>query len=494
MTSSRRANRRGQAGTLFRWLALLLLPFVILASVCLVGVPRAWGDASIACQSSALDKTVRFDTDGKTQKIIFGFRNVADQPCSLRPVVRIGLWSIAEQRSTVAIPACSSCNASDAAAFAKSMSPFLLEPTQSVAFTIAWPVAADAEAASCRNVDDIFLNTDASNTESFVQIIVGGTALRLCDPVSSGPYRALDSEHGDPPRTVPLRLASNTPEYYPDEPIEIHLAADDPAHLLRAALTSCQSLLLMQRIRVPTGEMRIRITDLTSAPSRWQDGYVTMLNSDESSKIYSDPAVAAKFPDEMDYQAGSGWRAEGRSSSVEHDAAYISICDHHWQTIATSNVVQLHAATGAPQKPEWGPQSSGFALSVTVDRDTYKLGQDVPLHIACIRNGQDWTVEKVHYNPACAPDIQVVDSSGAPVARGLGRQQFRGGPMSDRHVAAGEIVPGGTTLRDAGLLPQAPGTYRVTATWYVPVGNLEPNPERVVVRSLPVTIEVADRP
>jgi len=56
------------------------------------------------------------------------------------------------------------------------------------------------------------------------------------------------------------------------------------------------------------------------------------------------------------------------------------------------------------------------------------------------------------------------------------------------------MVPRTTTLRDMGVLPKTSGTYQVTAIWHVPIGNLQPNPERIVVRSLPATIQVVDGP
>jgi hypothetical protein len=66
--------------------------------------------------------------------------------------------------------------------------------------------------------------------------------------------------------------------------------------------------------------------------------------------------------------------------------------------------------------------------------------------------------------------------------------------MSDQHIEAGTMVPRTTTLRDMGVLPKTSGTYQVTAIWHVPIGNLQPNPERIVVRSLPATIQVVDGP
>jgi hypothetical protein len=428
MTGSHLLLPPGRAGNMFHWIAVFSLPIIVLTGLYLLGQSGVLDRGRAACESSALDKTIRFDTDGTNQKIIFGFRNVSEQPCSLRPITGLGLWSIAEHYMTSGMPRCRSCSAGDNGGFARAMSRLPLEPRQSATFTLEWPVAPDAEAASCHNIDDVFLHNDASPTESLVQFTVQQAALRLCDPVTSGAYQVLASDESDRPLPVALNLTPNDTKYFPDEPIEMRLAADDPGHLLGAAFKSCGTLLLMQRVRAPTGDMRFKIINLTSAPSHWQDGFVTTFKSDSSSTIYSDPVVAAKFPDEMEYLAGRGWRAEGgQPSAIEHDAAYISICDHRWQTIATSNVVQVHATDSVTQEPKWGPQSSGFALSVTVDRDAYKLGQDVPLHIACIRNGQDWTVENVYYNPACAPHIEIVDSNGGPAASGYSGPSLQGG-------------------------------------------------------------------
>jgi hypothetical protein len=135
----------------------------------------------------------------------------------------------------------------------------------------------------------------------------------------------------------------------------------------------------------------------------------------------------------------------------------------------------LNANDGTTSR-EWGPQTRGVAVYLSIDKDKYALGEDIPLHTAVQNYSARVPIYSVGLDCCDLKSIVVVDvrdAEGRAIARkplgesvceatacpalelGLHRYQRR------------TVVPQERTLAKEGLLPDHPGRFSVSATWTV---------------------------
>lgn len=151
----------------------------------------------------------------------------------------------------------------------------------------------------------------------------------------------------------------------------------------------------------------------------------------------------------------------------------------------------------------------GVAADILLDRDTYKVGEDIPLHLA-IANF-DATAPIFSWDPQWDPcdvvEVQVLDTSGIPLP-----EQDRFSPPSwsctgdgfgPRPFEKGKIVSMEWSLKNTGWLPNHPGTYTIVVSWRTSTGSItEPDRKGRVTMSLKpyatvqakATIHITDSP
>jgi hypothetical protein len=135
---------------------------------------------------------------------------------------------------------------------------------------------------------------------------------------------------------------------------------------------------------------------------------------------------------------------------------------------ATSNVlrVQIDDPSLIPRK--WGTRARGVAVDITLDKDTFRVGEDVPLHLAV----ENFDAESPIYGRAeCGiVRIEVRDADGHPLRydeRFFDISICSGHGLGLVPYARGEIFPLETSLRTEGWLPNRVGTYTVAVSWSV---------------------------
>jgi hypothetical protein len=135
---------------------------------------------------------------------------------------------------------------------------------------------------------------------------------------------------------------------------------------------------------------------------------------------------------------------------------------------ARSNTLHLTIADASLIARIWGPQTKGVAADVTLDYDTYAVGQDVSLHVALENFDSDVRV----YGPAgeCArfARVEVRRIGGLPFGKlapkGVSICVFSG-PLGFVEYPHGKVVARELTLRNLELLPDRPGDYTVAVFW-----------------------------
>lgn len=119
----------------------------------------------------------------------------------------------------------------------------------------------------------------------------------------------------------------------------------------------------------------------------------------------------------------------------------------------------------------------GLAADILLDRNTYKVGDDIPLHLA-IANF-DATAPIYSWDPVWDPcisvQIEVLDSAGNRLTD-LGRRGFpscSGHGFGPKLFEKGRIASLEWSLKEMGWLPKSPGDYTVAMNWRTSTGSVD---------------------
>ncbi|HWF12268.1 MAG TPA: hypothetical protein VG272_00920 [Candidatus Acidoferrales bacterium] len=138
-----------------------------------------------------------------------------------------------------------------------------------------------------------------------------------------------------------------------------------------------------------------------------------------------------------------------------------------------SNTLSIKVADASTIARKWGPQVKNLAVDVTLDKNTYAVGEDVALHIAMENFGADRHIygPSLIWHPCQIVTIQLFDSTSGE-NRKAAFECRDSGPSSSYffEYVTGKVIPLEFTLREVGLLPDKPGTYSVVVTW-APFGS-----------------------
>lgn len=249
-----------------------------------------------------------------------------------------------------------------------------------------------------------------------------------------------------------FKLTSNKSTYYKGERFSLHLTGPQP-DLQRSGDGACPTLYL--RERSPNGQTRIdEIQPLAfngcpgavrgREPGNWQRGF------------------------ELESGANSRWEGTGK-----HELQIFLLASSPEEPqlrFRPSNILQIQIADPAAIVREWGPHVKGIAADVTLDKATFRLGEDIPLHLAI----EDFDAKVPLYSwdplwdPCLAISIEVQDERGHALSldrRFPASSICTGHGFGPRPVAKNTVIPMERTLRTVGGLPNHEGTFTVVVTW-----------------------------
>ena len=137
---------------------------------------------------------------------------------------------------------------------------------------------------------------------------------------------------------------------------------------------------------------------------------------------------------------------------------------------ASSNVLRIQLGDPSNISRKWGPRVKGIAADITLDKDTFRVGEDVPLHLAV--ENFDAPVPLYSWDPVWDPcmviGLEVEDRDGHVLTVSQRLPQLSvctGHGFGPRPVAQGKVISLERTLGREGWLPNQPGTYTVVITW-----------------------------
>jgi hypothetical protein len=136
---------------------------------------------------------------------------------------------------------------------------------------------------------------------------------------------------------------------------------------------------------------------------------------------------------------------------------------------AHSNQLQVLLGDALSRRRNWGPVVHGIAVDVTLDRDTYRLGEDVPLHIAILNASASAPIYTSNVWPV---GVEVRNASGRVLSD---NERFPTGVFVSNgpgpwHIPIGkeELIERtlfGAEAPSRNWLPNHPGMYTIVVTW-----------------------------
>jgi hypothetical protein len=329
--------------------------------------------------------------------------------------------------------------------------PFILYPGQVVRQGVRWRTTPPSGSGSC--IQPMFGGGPG------VSVVAPTLTKKECSNREFSPFYLVttsDSSSGagqatDTSQTPKFDLTSDRNRYDGGEHFSVHVSLVQPASEALAQQASCPTLYL--RHGSPDGAIRIDEVHPMAfegcplfvpghEPVDWHSGF----------ELYSTP---------------SG----GLIGFGEHTFQVLQLAgslDDPQLLFATSNVlrVQIDDPSLIPRK--WGTRARGVAVDITLDKDTFRVGEDVPLHLAV----ENFDAESPIYGRAeCGiVRIEVRDADGQPLRydeRFFDISICSGHGLGLVPYARGEILPLETSLRTEGWLPNRVGTYTVAVSWSV---------------------------
>ena len=167
--------------------------------------------------------------------------------------------------------------------------------------------------------------------------------------------------------------------------------------------------------------------------------------------------------------ANSRWRGFGEHTMQVFQLAG-SVDDPELRFLS-SNILRVQIADAAKIPRKWGPRVKGVGVDITLDKDTFRIGEDIPLHLAI----EDFDADVPIYSwdplwdPCFVVAIEVQDIGGRALSESerfpLSSICMGGHGFGPRPIAKGEVIPLEKSLRGEQWLPNHPGRYVVVVTW-----------------------------
>ena len=323
--------------------------------------------------------------------------------------------------------------------------PLSIEPGQTAQQTIRWrttPLDASTRCVQPQWMSDPLL------------VAAPSLLKKICSPVEVNRFRLIPADStlvGTPEQDkgAGIILSSDRTRYFQGESFSVRVAS---MHLASRKDELCPTLYLRQRS--PDGETRVdEVHPLAfagcGAPvlghqvGDWQSGF------------------------DIDSGANSKWLGVG-----EHALQVFRVSgstDSGEVRFESSNVLRLQIADGSLIERKW-TSVRGIAADITLDKDTFRLGEDVPLHMAIA----DLSAEAPIYgsdpvwDPCMVLGIAVKDSAGRQLSVDQRFMQWSictGHGFGLKPYPKGTVIPVERTLGKEGWLPNRPGTYIVVLNW-----------------------------
>ncbi len=390
-----------------------------------------------ACLPAALDATLTFSNPPGEHEVAINYRNISGTDCLMGGGIG-AMFDNWHEGHNIWAKECRNCGRSETEEPAQSLA---LAPGKSGYFLLRWKSISDG--------NEPCTDSDGFNTND-VTVVAPSLLDKVCSAVDE---RSL----------LPGAFGASRPDSDPDAGYSVDLSAPDS--VLRAG----DSFPFRVVVSDPKGQLALddHSCPITFIRTRDESGG-TMFNqiSGFSPKCKVSPFGAGRTIKIEMRAPGLGALSIPGSTSVRF---YVLTGPSNAREVAlaASNALQMKIIDPAMLTPNWGPEAAGVAISLILDKETYKTGEDVPLRINLENFRATQEIGGGELPCDAGVTIEVRDSTGALVPQhGFGWLCSGHGWQTVYPPGKPVLVPG-ITLSDVRLLPDHPGTYTVTAAWNV---------------------------
>ena len=440
------------------------------------------------CPSDALETTFQA-SDGPDHgyTLAIGLRNISAEPCYLDNYPGgTGLAPNHSQDGAWSIKICYYCEQGQER---PSEARITLAPGESVHQTRSWKTTTADGVGRCVFPSGMGWDAYAEYNLSFFRLSSLSLLKPICSRLVTTNYASgqflpdkIVSLGGNP--RVPAIKWTNEVAAYSREQIPLRVTVEDPSHVLSLDERSCPRIFVRVRDATTSRAIFSRLTriDELQKPT-CKAGSLDTSGKPSVFVIDFDASYAIKQNDE-----GQGEYTIDVSSLAELKRRYL----------LAGGTAKLHLSMvdGRFVKRNWGPSVDGAAVSLTLDKEVYTVGSEIPLHIALENVSSSQVICAA--DPRGAPpgvDVELRDSSGQTVPRGAGAVWVGHGGSPDFYP--GLVVPAEWRLSQMGFKPDHPGIYTLIAIWS-PSINSGCGPgiwdsrdvDNITVRSSPVNFSI----
>lgn len=337
-----------------------------------------------SCTAADFDADLQFiNGPGDKYTIVIDKRNVSDHPCVVNTPAGPGF---VPDRVPGQQPITLCWGRQDNSRIG-TYSPLTVDPGRVVREKLSWKTTSTGEAASCVQLQWI---------AGDVAIALPSLLKKVCSPVDVSLLSLVKPSDLVPADTHEFDLRSDKTVYYAGEWLPLRLSLNGTA--TRPPGDGCPALYRKQRS--PSGMVSFdEVAPLAFQGCRsftpgyrrgdWQSGFEL-----DSANI----TFTGLWEHTMQVFRLTGSAAEGRLG------------------FASSNVLRVRVDDPATIPRKWGPKVKGVAVDITLDKDTYVVGEDVPLHLAL--ENFDAPVPVYGIDPLWDPfaaRVEVRDAAGRPL-------------------------------------------------------------------------------
>ncbi|HEY6944870.1 MAG TPA: hypothetical protein VI431_06995 [Candidatus Acidoferrum sp.] len=427
---------------------------------------RATGHMVPVCKLADLDSNVSFFNADTYFAVAFDLQNISQSPCVPQPSVSFPQFDLEQVQETKPFGLCTDCEDRLPNGQYRVHDPVVLNPGDIAHQTYQWKTVAPPDTVKCLRVRALFAPVLVVAPTLFKQVC-SEIAVSRTYAGAFVPPDLKDKPHLDEEQIGEVfALSSSKPRYYQDEMFTLHVALANPAFEPLSGDDECPTLFL--REKSPDGSTRFDEVPPSGFKTCKSFSWGANRNADWQSGF------------EVDSGVRSSWGGIGEHSFELFQPVSSSLQGRIRFHGSNKFTVQIDDPAVIARK--WDGKEKGVGVDVTLDKLSYRLGENVPLHIAIENFDASVPIYATDplWDPYEAIGIEVRDARGrllqeserfstAAIWTGHGR-----GPTP---FLPGKLVTIERTLASQGWLPNRPGVYSVVVTWRPLDGTkFEPGP------------------
>jgi len=416
---------------------------------------QSGGKTVRVCKSADLDSSVSFVAGPDSYFIVaVNMQNISQNPCAPQPSPGLPIFAHEQGQEIKPFGLCIDCEDRLPNGQYRTHDPSVLNAGQIGHQTYRWKTIASADSVKCLRVSALFTPVLISTPTLFQPVC---SEIEVSHTYADAYETAAEKGEGvgelEESSDEAFILTTGKTSYLDHESFNLHVSVAD-----RGALTAlgedCPTFFLRQRS--PDGTTRLD----EEPPNGFKTCKSFSLGADRSADWQSGFEIWSGM--------SSRWGGTGEHSFELFRA--VAVSQHGRIRFVHSNRLTVRIEDPALISRKWAGKSKGLGLDVTLDKEDYKIGEDVPLHVG-IENFAAlvpiYATSPV-WDPYGAIGIEVRDERGRLLPQ---NERFAATTIWMGHGRGPEpfpvkrFVPIERTLASQGWLPLQAGRYTVLITW-----------------------------